>query len=471
MASQPIHWIEGLFLRPHHFQANDRHAFRLHAQVARLALGRSIGIAAIDIDSDALANHSFRLRELKAIMPDGTIVDVPDEANARARNFKEELDRDGYVVLFLAVPIMVLGRSNNKPDETDSMVRSIVEPITVEDENDGQRPEEILVRRLNLRLLSQSDKTDGYSVLPLARVVRSIRADGAPQLDPDFYPPVFHCNAYPPLADNILRYLLNRVGRKATGLVTQLRAGGLGLGAREPLLVAQLNVLNGAQGALFSLVNDMTATLGSAYTELCRIVGWLAFFSDERLLPQLPALNHLEPHKALVPLRRIIEDYLDRVIEPEFKDRPFIGAGLRMQVSLEPSWLEPDWGIFIGVQSDLPTEELVKIITTAGVLDMKVGSSDQADAIYRAGKAGLSFTPIKTPPRVLPPGVTYFQIARDASGPEWTDVKRTLSLAVRFNENRVQGNIQDQQVLTLSFGGKTCRIQFTLFVVAPKSMS
>lgn len=471
MSSKPVYWNEGLFLRPHHFQAADRHDAAQRALVAGLALGKTAGIGEIDIDLDALANHSFQLKGLKALMPDGTLVNIPGETNVPARPFKAELDRDGSATVSLALPTLSMGRPNNLPPGGAEPARCTVEPASFEDENDGQRPEEILVRRLSPRLLLQGERADGLAVLPLARVVRSNRPDGAPTLDPDFYPPVFRCDAYGPLSENIVRYLLNRVGRKATGLATQLRAGGMGLGAREPLLIAQLNALNAAQGALHALANDSTATTGQAYAELCRLVGALAFTGENRLLPALPALDHGEPHKALVPLRRIIEEYLDRVVEPEFKDRPFIGAGLRMQVSLEPSWLEPDWGMFIGVQSDLAGEEVVRIITTPGILDMKVGSAEQVDGIYRAGKAGMSFTTIKTPPRVLPPGITYFQLAREASGAEWGDVKRTLSLAVRFNENRVQGNIQDRQELALSIGGKNCRIQFTLFVVAPKSMS
>ena len=471
MANKAIYWNEGLFLRPHHFQANDRFQSIQQNYPVQLLSGRAVGIGLLEIDPDALANHIFRIKTLKAMLPDGTIADFPGESSTATNNFKAVLDRDSSVTFLLGIPILSLGRANSQTGAANPNSRNQVEAITVEDENDGQRPEEILVKSLNFRLLTQDDKTDGMALVPLARVVRSNRPDGAPQLDPDFYPPMFLANGYAPLADNIIQYILNRVGRKSTGVATQLKAGGLGMGAREPLLFSQLNCLNTAQAALQSLANNISTTIGDLYLELCRVVGALAVYGTTRLLPSLPVLDVLEPHKTFVPLRRLIDEYLDLIVEPEFKDRPFIGAGLRMQVTLEPSWIQPDWGIFIGVQSELPTEEVVRIITQPGVLDMKVGSADQADAFYRAGKAGLVFTPIKTPPRVLPPGVTYFQLSKDLTGSEWGDVKRTLSLAIRFNENRVQGNIQDQEVLTLSLNGKSFRIQFTLFVVAPKSMA
>lgn len=470
MGNKAIYWNEGLFLRPHHFQANDRFQTIQQTYPVQLLSGRGAGIGLLEIDLDALANHIFRIKTIKAMLPDGTFVDIPGESATVTNNFKALLDRDSSVTFLLGIPLLSLGRANSQIGDGGALTRNQIEAITVEDENDGQRPEEILVKRLNFRLLTQSDKTDGMAVLPLARVVRSNRPDGAPQLDPDYYPPMLLANGYAPLADNIIQYILNRVGRKATGVANQLRAGGLGMGAREPLLWSQLNCLNGAQGVFQALANNASTTVGELYQELCRLAGALGVYGPSRLLPSLPTFDSWEPHKTFVPLRRLIDEYLDMIVEPEFKDRPFVGAGLRMQVALEPTWLQPEWGIFIGVQSELSTDEVVRIITQPGILDMKVGSADQADAFYRAGKAGLSFTPIKTPPRVLPPGITYFQLSKDLSGTEWADVNRTLSLAIRFNENRVQGNIQDQEVLTLSVSGKTFRIQFTLFVVAPKSM-
>ena len=80
---------------------------------------------------------------------------------------------------------------------------------------------------------------------------------------------------------------------------------------------------------------------------------------------------------------------LDIVREPEYRERPFVGAGLRMQVALEPVWLESIWQMYIGVQSPLTAEECIRLVTKAGQLDMKIGSSDRVDEIFRLGQAGL----------------------------------------------------------------------------------
>ena len=56
---------------------------------------------------------------------------------------------------------------------------------------------------------------------------------------------------------------------------------------------------------------------------------------------------------------------------------------------LEPVWLESVYQIFIGVQSALKPQECIDLLTRPGLLDMKVGSSQSVDEIFRRGQAGL----------------------------------------------------------------------------------
>ena len=62
-------------------------------------------------------------------------------------------------------------------------------------------------------------------------------------------------------------------------------------------------------------------------------------------------------------------------------------------------------------------------------------------------------------------GSNYFQVSRDSQLEEWQNVQRSLTLAIRLNENRIVGNIQGQRVLTIKTGGQTTTLQFTLYVV------
>ena len=138
-----------------------------------------------------------------------------------------------------------------------------------------------------------------------------------------------------------------------------------------------------------------------------------------------------------------------------------------MQVSLEPAWVESVWQMFVGVRSRLDPEACIALLTRAGQLDMKIGSADRVDAIFRLGQAGLRFEYTLRPPRALPvqPGLIYFQVNREAGDEEWQNVQKSLTLAMRLNESLISGNIQDQKVLTIRTGGQTTTLQFTLYVV------
>ena len=46
--------------------------------------------------------------------------------------------------------------------------------------------------------------------------------------------------------------------------------------------------------------------------------------------------------------------------------------------------------------------------------------------------------------------------------------KKSLTLALRLNENLIIGSIQNQRRLTIRSGGRNVTMQFSLFVLAPK---
>ena len=106
--------------------------------------------------------------------------------------------------------------------------------------------------------------------------------------------------------------------------------------------------------------------------------------------------------------------------DPAYQERPFIGSGLQMRVSLEPVWLESGWQMFLGVRSNVTQEECVKMLTRPERLGMKIGSSDRVDTIFTKGQEGLRFTPAPRPPRDLPapaatpPSQTYFEVSRES---------------------------------------------------------
>jgi type VI secretion system protein ImpJ len=486
MTVRSVHWHEGMFLWPQQMQQTERFVAGQLQLNSQWDTHYNWGLEALDLDLDALGNFRFVVRGLHARLPDGTLVAAPDDVALPALDLKEAIEKTGSATVLLAVPSLRLGKPNSvdaaatpadagaKPaPPEDGDPRFIVQLQDLEDENTGADSQPIHVRRLNAKLLLATQHHAGYAVLPIARVKKSSKPEGTPELDEDYIPPLLACDAWKPLRDGLMQAIFDRFGRKLAKLAAQVVTRGISFDTRNPgdaLVLSQLHTLNES----YSLLKVIAFADGvhplPAYTELCRLAGKLAIF--DKTNPRAPVLPHYD-HDDLGGCFAQVKRYLDtiEITEPIYEERPFVGQDLRVQVALEPKWLEPIWEMYVGVHSPLKAEDCIRLLTRAGHLDMKIGSSARVDEIFDRGSAGLKFTPSPSPPRALPslPDLVYFQVSRESQQAEWQDVQKSLTLAIRLNQQRIVGNIQGQRTLTIKTGSQTTTMQFVLYLVPRES--
>ncbi|MCI0381267.1 MAG: type VI secretion system baseplate subunit TssK [Gemmataceae bacterium] len=471
MTSPAVHWHEGMFLRPQHFQTAQRHWSQLLQHNVSWDNHYSWGLRSLELDLDALANYRCVVRSLEARLRDGTLVVISPEDTFPALNLRNAFERQSSVTVYLGVSVFHLGRPNVSAQGPADQARYVVDSLDLEDENSGQNPQSIPVRRLHVKLLLSGQPLAGYETLPLARLERSTRAEATPQLDEAYFPPVLACDAFRPLHANVLMSVFDRIGKKMELLADQVVSRGITFDSNsqgDAITFNQLRELNQAYTTLGVMAFARGIHPLLAYVELCRLAGQLAIFGKEPRPADLPAYDHDDLAKCFFHVKQQIDTSLDIFVEPEYQERAFVGAGMRMQISLEPAWLESQWRMFLGVRSPIDVKECVGLLTQAGKLDMKIGSSARVDTIFRQGSAGLRFTHTAHPPRALPlpQGQAYFEVLRESTDAEWQQVRKSLSLAIRVNENLIAGNIQGQRVLTIRHGGQTVPLTFTLYVIA-----
>ena len=75
MRNKPVDWSEGMFLRPHHFQAAERHINERIRTGEQWDNPYNYGLFSFDHSKEALANQHFEVRGLKARMRDGTLIE------------------------------------------------------------------------------------------------------------------------------------------------------------------------------------------------------------------------------------------------------------------------------------------------------------------------------------------------------------------------------------------------------------
>ena len=435
MTVRSVHWHEGMFLRPHHFQAAQRYETYLTGRNEKWDLHYNWGLRAIDLDRDALSNYRLVIRTLQARLRDGTVVSLPEDGVLPALDLKPAFEAgNNSFTVYLGVPVANLGKANVAEGTKLDGARYSTDTQNLEDENTGVNPQPIQVRMLNFKLLLSTQDQAGFEVLPIARIEKSPKAESTPQLDETYIPPVLACDAWQPLHAGIIQQIYDRVGKKIELLSQQVVSRGItfdSVAQGDPQIFNQLRVSNEASALLCVLAFAQGVHPLPMYAELARLVGQLSIFGAQRSVPDIPRYDHDDLGTCFYRVKQYIDMLLDIMVEPEYKERPFVGAGLRMQVSLETAWLEPVWQMFVGVQSPLTTEENIRLLTKAGQLDMKIGSSDRVDEIFRLGQAGLRFGHSPRPPRALPvtPGLVYYQINRESQLEEWQNVQRSLTLA------------------------------------------
>jgi len=472
MTARPVHWHEGMFLRPHHLQAANRYNAQVHQLGDKWDTHFNWGLRTVDIDREAMSNHRLVMLSLRVRLRDGTLISLPEDGTLPPLNLKDALSDTPKVTIFLAIPELRLGRSNVATTDLTHGGRYVIESQEIEDENTGLNPQPVQVRLLNMRLLTSNQDHAGYEVMPLVSVEKSSEAETAPQVHLPYIPPVIACDAWPALRVDILQTIYDRVGKKIELLAGQVTSRGIAVessAAGDALIISQLRALNECYSLLSILAFAQGVHPFDAYLELCRFVGQMSIFGDDRRPPPLPRYDHDDLGGCFYTVKRYIDMLLDKIVEPDYKQRPFEGAGLRMEVPMDGDWLTQAYLMFVGVKSPLPPAEVVKLLTVAGQLDMKIASSDRVDRVFQIGGAGLRFSHTMQPPRALPKleGLTYYQISRDTQPEEWEGVKRSLRLGIRVNENRIVGNIQGQKILTIRTGGQTATMQFILYVCRP----
>jgi type VI secretion system protein ImpJ len=513
----PVHWSEGMFLRPHHFQAAERHWTELAQCSERWDHPYNYGLRQISYSPEALLNGQFQVQTCLARLPDGTLVALGQGQGPDRLEIKQPLDQldralqpvqvdlkqafgiASVITVYLAVPRLKLGTANvavnksaggsgaggtmgaggatdgSSPDGPNGAAYRYTEVRSeLQDESRGGNDQEIGLRSLNSRLLIGGvHDASGYELLKIALIERAGANQATPRVSDDYIPPLLAIDAWPPLAD-LVRSIYDLIGNKIQVLSEQVIDRGITLTSQEPgdldrlLMLAQLN-------EAYATLHVLTFATGvhpfTAYVELCRVVGKLSLFGDERRIADIPKYDHDDLARIFKWVRQQIDLLLNRLRERGYKMRYFERAGLGMQVTLDPVWLNPDWQWFVGAStSDLPESQCRELLSP-GQLDWKFGSKDQVEQIFQRAEEGLRLVDLDRTPTALPnnKGWIYYQVTRQNAA--WRDVQLTQTLGMRFRDKLVlnRDDPTDTRTLLVSYRGKPISLQFALFAVPPMS--
>ncbi|MFM7319440.1 MAG: type VI secretion system baseplate subunit TssK [Isosphaeraceae bacterium] len=467
MDQNAIDWHEGMFLRPQHFQTQERFRRRMLRLTIDSFVPYNWGFARLDIDTEALSAGRLSVTSVLARFPSGTLVETPEMAVLKPLAIRPLIGSSGEVNVYLAVPDM-----SNFSEISDAK-RFEFHEMMIPDEHDGALAP-VRVRRLLPVLLPEQQLSDGYESVLIAKLRRSSQSAEGVELVPTFIPSLLRCQASPLLSHRVIESLSDTIRRKlgaiTPGFDTE-SAAGMRRFFSDPVLVTRLSLLNQAHAVLSALSGTLQQHPLAAYRDLCDIIGRLAILGvgSNRQVGELPEYDHENLGPLFFALKRRIESLVEVLEDPGYKERAFVGVASRMQVRLDSEWLEPDWQLLIGIRSNLKPADAVKLFSANGPMDFKISSSERVDKLYRMGERGLHFKSSAEVPDVLGeiPDTVFLTVGRDEGSGEWTYVRRNQTLALRFNEGLLTGSIHDQTRLQLRFDGNPVEMELTLYAIPP----
>jgi type VI secretion system protein ImpJ len=429
MWRRKVLWSEGLFLRPQHFQQQERYLENLVERRARAIRSYGWGFETLEIDDGATAIGTIALRQASGILPDGTPFNLPaDDLPPAPLTIRPDHPKDSLV--YLAVVADRAGAPTATLDESDRLgaLRFGSAAVDVVDSNQGfPDPAPMQLGELRLQLLSAADLSGAYCALALARVVER-RADGQVILDRQFVGPSLSVNDCG-LLRGYLGELRGLLSQRIDALAGRMAQPGRG-GVAEIADFLLLQTVNRAS-ALFEHLGAVPRLHPEQFYSHCvQLAGDLAAFGpDRRMSRPFPAYDHDDHGATFKPVMAQLRLALSMVLEQsaipiELHDRKY---GVRVAVIPDKSLLSTA-GFVLAVSAQVPSETLRQRFPS----QLKVGPVEKIRDLVNLQLPGIGLRALPVAPRQIPyhAGFNYFEL--DTRHELWDLLKNSGGLAMHL---------------------------------------
>ncbi len=406
-------WSEGMFLRPQHFQQQDRYLDALLRGRCGYLRPYDWGFKTLTLDREILSLGKLAITAGQGVLPDGTPFRIPDEDDPPPPlDIPAEL-RDSRVLL--ALPLRRVGMADTDREEgPESVARYRVAQCETRDSNAGfdasNAPIEIGKRRLRL-ILEGGQEAAEYAAIGVARVVEK-RPDQTVVLDEQYLPPCLDCQGVLPLA-GFLKEIMGLLHQRGDALAGRVTVSGQG-GVAEIADFLLLQVVNRFE-PLFVHFNLMSGLHPEAFYQIAlELAGELATFTaDSRRPVSFPPYVHDDLQATFTPLMAAIRQSLSMVLEQNAIQLPLQERKYGIRVSpITDRNLVNTASFVLAVSASVPAETL----RTRFPAQVKIGPVEHIAQLVNSALPGIGLRPLPVAPRQIPyhAGVTYFELDRNS---------------------------------------------------------
>ena len=420
-------WSEGMFLRPQHFQQNDRYFESLIEDRCAPLRPYSWGIAELQINQEALNLGKIEIVRCKAILPDGSTVNIPsaDTSPSPIEPDKNTKNENIYLCLLEKRPNAT---EVSREDDGDHAARYGIE---VRDVRDASLPEDsnapLELGRKNLAILTESDERTEYACIGIGRIIE-VRSDKRVVLDDSFIGSSIDCQNNQQLKGYI-KEIQGLLKQRAEAIAVRLGADGKGGGTAQVEDYMLLQLINGYD-PVFAHLEHLPALHPEALFQKClKLAGELATFTATSNRPSgLPKYEHTDLTATFIAIMGELRRSLGVVFEHSAIQIPFkhyAKVGIHLAVINDKSLLGN--AVFvIAVKADMPTEKLRSQFPAQA----KLGPKEVMKQLIQSQLPGVELEPLSVAPRQIPfhSGFSYFELNK--RGDMWKKMSSSAGLGL-----------------------------------------
>ena len=348
-----VQWYEGMLLAPQHFQLSAARQEMLVEYATLLVSPYSWGVRRLTIDPKRLPGGSFRVLDLEAVMPDGTLVHHQPETHGELLlDLTASLKSvsQGAVTVHLAIP------ARTGAGVKGTLPRSVAaDGDPVADENTGEGGLRVARTRPNLTLIDGDTPPPKYVSFPLAKV----RFEDEAYVLSDYVPPTLTVTPRSPLGQ-MCGQLVARLREKAMFVSEQVRSPSAILD--KPLLAENRLKMQ----SLVAGLPQFEALLATGvshplplYLSLCTLTGHLASLGTSLLPPVAGPYNHLDLRSSFQEMLDFAFRMTNEGVPETHQVFPFRLRDGIFELAFDPSWANRRLVLGMRMASGITERELI----------------------------------------------------------------------------------------------------------------
>ncbi|MBA57181.1 MAG: type VI secretion system baseplate subunit TssK [Pseudomonadales bacterium] len=428
--SNKVVWSEGLFLRPQHFQQQDRYFERYIDGRCEAIGGYLWGLLDIALDSELLKLGKVGIAQARGVFPDGSPFSFPD--NDELPPVLSVPENTNNEMVYLCLPLRRPGAMEIAQEHgQNTLARHNSAEIEVRNNvGENGEPTDIEVGQLNAMLKLGSEDLSGYAKIGIARIQEYI-ADKAVVLDTNYIPPMVDCLKSQVVSSHLTE-IHGLIHHRAEALSGRLADSGRA-GSAEIADYLLLQALNRMEPLIahISTINQLHPL--ACYTELLQMAGELATFTTRnKRPPEFPRYQHEELQlifdAVLTSLRQCLSTVLEQTaVSLELTERKY---GIHVAPIADHSIIGKAT-IVLAVKADVPGNQL----RTAFPAQVKIAPVERIREFISAQLPGIGLQALPVAPRQIPyhAGFTYFEL--DRSSDLWKMMQSSGGFAIHLGGN------------------------------------